>query len=64
MQAVVLPISEHHHEYAQGVQDVLEEAGFRVECDLRNEKIGYKIREAQLLSLIHICPAGSGPNPG
>ena len=48
VQAVVLPISEHHHEYAQGVQDVLEEAGFRVECDLRNEKIGYKIREAQL----------------
>ena len=48
VQAVVLPISEHHHEYAQGMQDVLEEAGFRVECDLRNEKIGYKIREAQL----------------
>ena len=48
VQAVVLPISEHHHEYAQGVQDVLEEAGFRVECDLRNEKIVYKIREAQL----------------
>ena len=48
VQAVVLPISEHHHEYAQGVQDVLEEAGFRVECDLRNEKVGYKIREAQL----------------
>ena len=48
VQAVVLPLSEHHHEYAQGVQDVLEEAGFRVECDLRNEKIGYKIREAQL----------------
>ena len=48
VQAVVLPISDHHHEYAQGVQDVLEEAGFRVECDLRNEKIGYKIREAQL----------------
>ena len=48
VQAVGLPISEHHHEYAQGVQDVLEEAGFRVECDLRNEKIGYKIREAQL----------------
>ena len=44
VQAVVLPISEPHHEYAQGVQDVLEEAGFRVECDLRNEKIGYKIR--------------------
>ena len=48
VQAVVLPISERHHEYAQKLQKELEEAGFRVECDLRNEKIGYKIREAQL----------------
>ena len=48
VQTVVLPISERHHEYAQKLQKELEEAGFRVECDLRNEKIGYKIREAQL----------------
>ena len=48
VQAVVLPISERHHEYAQKLQKELEEAGFRVECDLRNEKIGYKIREARL----------------
>ncbi len=48
VQAVVLPISERHHEYAQKLQKQLEEAGFRVECDLRNEKIGYKIREARL----------------
>ena len=48
VQAVILPISERHHAYAQQVQAQLEQAGFRVECDLRNEKIGYKIREAQL----------------
>ncbi len=48
VQAVILPISERHHAYAQQAQAQLEQAGFRVECDLRNEKIGYKIREAQL----------------
>ena len=48
VQAVVLPIAERHHEYAQKVQKQLEDAGLRVECDTRNEKIGYKIREAQL----------------
>ena len=48
VQAVVLPISERHHEYALALQEKLEKAGFRVECDIRNEKIGYKIREAQL----------------
>ena len=48
VQAVVLPISERHHQYALALQEKLEKAGFRVECDIRNEKIGYKIREAQL----------------
>ena len=45
---MVLPISERHHEYAKDLQEKLDKAGFRVECDTRNEKIGYKIREAQL----------------
>ncbi len=48
VQAVILPISERHHEYAQALKEKLEAAGLRVECDLRSEKIGYKIREAQL----------------
>ena len=48
VQVKILPIAERHHEYAQKLQKELEEAGFRVECDLRNEKIGYKIREARL----------------
>ena len=47
-QAKILPIAEAHHEYANKVAEQLRAAGIRVEVDLRNEKIGYKIREAQL----------------
>jgi threonyl-tRNA synthetase len=46
-QAIVLPLSERHLEAAKGVCDTLLKQGFRMEIDARNEKIGYKIREAQ-----------------
>lgn len=48
VQVKILPITDRTHEYAQEVADQLEAAGIRVEVDLRNEKLGYKIREAQL----------------
>jgi threonyl-tRNA synthetase len=48
VQVIVLPISEKHHEAAQAVYRRVYDAGIRVETDLRMEKIGYKIREAQL----------------
>jgi len=41
-------ILEKQHDYVAEVKKALEEKGVRVEADLRNEKIGYKIREAQL----------------
>jgi len=47
VQARVLPITDRHAEYARRVVDSLDEKGIRVELDARNEKIGYKIREAQ-----------------
>ena len=47
VQAIVMPISERHHEAAQAAYDQLNEAGIRVKLDKRAEKIGYKIREAQ-----------------
>ena len=47
-QVKVLPIGERHHAYAKELGDKLSAAGIRVEVDDRNEKIGYKIREAQL----------------
>ncbi len=51
VQIVVLNISEHQAEYAAKVADDLRAAGFRVEADLRNEKIAYKIREHSLQKL-------------
>ena len=48
VQVKILPIAEAHHEYAKNLEAELIKYGIRVETDLRNEKIGYKIREAQL----------------
>lgn len=51
VQAKLLPISEKHHAYAQQVHAQLQSAGIRAEIDLRNEKIGLKIREAELAKI-------------
>jgi len=51
VQAIVMNISEHQADYARTVAKSLREAGFRVESDLRNEKISYKIREHSLQKL-------------
>jgi len=48
VQIKIIPISERHHEAAQKVYDKIDEAGLRVELDDRSEKMGFKIREAQL----------------
>ena len=48
VQVKILTIVEKHHEYALNVQKDYRKENIRVEIDLRNEKIGYKIREAQL----------------
>src|SRR5215471_7303126 len=48
VQAVVMPISDRHLAYARATCDRLQAEGLRVELDERQEKIGYKIREAQL----------------
>lgn len=47
VQVKILPIADRHHDYTRALADRLEDAGIRVESDLRNEKIGYKIRQAQ-----------------
>jgi threonyl-tRNA synthetase len=46
-QARVLSISGSHEEYARKIRDRLKMGGFRAEMDIRNEKLGYKIREAR-----------------
>ena len=48
VQAKVLPIADRHFDYARKVYDALRVKGFRVEIDERNEKIGYKIRNAEM----------------
>jgi len=58
LQVVVLPISDRHLAYARGVRDRLEAAGLRVELDERQEKIGYKIREAQLQKVPYMLVTG------
>ena len=58
VQTVVMPISDRHRDYAVGVRDRLAAAGLRVELDDRQEKIGYKIREAQLQKIPYMLVTG------
>jgi len=58
VQVKILPIAEKHFEYAAKVQKLLEEKELRTELDLRNEKIGYKIREAQLEKIPYMLVIG------
>ena len=59
VQIKILPIStEKHADYAKKLADKLDELGFRVEVDDRNEKIGYKIREAQVQKIPYMLVIG------
>jgi len=58
VQAVVIPISERHHEYARQVMGRLAQANIRVEIDDRNEKMGYKIRAAQTQKIPYMLVVG------
>jgi threonyl-tRNA synthetase len=58
VQAVVLPISDRHLDYARQVHDRIAAAGLRVELDERHEKIGFKIREAQLQKVPYMLVTG------
>ncbi len=58
VQAVVCTITEKQSEYAQELVNEMRRAGIRAEADVRNEKIGYKIREATLQKVPYIVVAG------
>ena len=58
VQVKILPIADSHLEYANRVKEQLLEEGIRVEIDERNEKIGYKIREAQLQKIPYMLVIG------
>jgi threonyl-tRNA synthetase len=54
----VLPVSEKHAEYARAVERQLREARIRVERDDRNEKLGYRIRDAQVRKVPYTLVVG------
>ena len=58
-QATVLPISPTFADYAETVTEKLKAAGVRAELDARNEKIGYRIREAQLSKVPYMIVVGA-----
>ena len=58
VQVEILPIADAHNDYANEVKEKLEDVGIRVEVDDRNEKIGYKIREAQLQKIPYMLVLG------
>jgi threonyl-tRNA synthetase len=57
-QVRILPISEKHLDFAETIRKTLYDAGIRVELDTRSEKIGYKIREAQLRKIPYMLIVG------
>ena len=58
VQVILLPITDKHAKYAEKIAQQIEESGIRVEKDLRNEKIGFKIREAQIQKIPYMIVLG------
>ncbi|MCC6966370.1 MAG: threonine--tRNA ligase [Nitrospira sp.] len=58
VQAVVLTITDHQQEFAAKIVSTLKSHGYRVEADLRNEKIGFKIREAEKNKIPYMLVVG------
>src|SRR5690606_20581455 len=58
LQVRVLPIADRHADYGRRVLEALAAAGLRAELDERQEKIGYKIREAQLQKIPYMLVIG------
>ena len=58
VQAMIIPITDRQHEYARELEKKLAAAGIRVEADYRSEKMGYKIREAQLKKTPYMLVVG------
>jgi threonyl-tRNA synthetase len=58
VQAVILTITDDQHEYARKLEAALRKHGWRVESDLRNEKIGFKIREHTLQRIPYLLVVG------
>jgi len=58
VQVKILPITDKNSEYVLKLEKEMKQRGIRVETDIRNEKIGYKIREAQLARVPYMLVIG------
>ncbi len=58
VQVKVIPIADRHHDYAAQLEQRLTDEGLRVENDMRSEKMGFKIREAQLAKIPYMLVVG------
>lgn len=58
VQVILLPIADRHHPYAGEIKEKFEQESIRVELDHRNEKIGYKIREAEVQKIPYMIIIG------
>ncbi|NQU08741.1 MAG: threonine--tRNA ligase [Candidatus Abyssubacteria bacterium] len=58
VQVILLPVGEAHRDYAASLQEKLQSAGIRAEADMRDDKIGLKIREAQLQQIPYMLVVG------
>jgi threonyl-tRNA synthetase len=58
VQAMIIPISDRHHEYANRVLEQLKSAGTRAELDTRSERMNAKIRDAQLQKIPYMLVVG------
>ncbi len=59
VQAVILPVSSVHQPYAAQLKDTFKAAGIRIEADCREEKLGLKLREAQMKKIPYIFVIGN-----
>ncbi len=59
VQAIVLPLSEHFRDYGDQVVEKLKKAGLRAELDAKDEKLGYKIRQAELQKIPYMIVVGA-----
>ncbi len=57
-QAIILTITDAHNAFAEKARQELAAQGFRVDVDIRNEKLGFKVREAQMAKIPYILVAG------
>ncbi|MCD6309618.1 MAG: threonine--tRNA ligase, partial [Candidatus Eremiobacteraeota bacterium] len=58
IQVMMIPVTDKQVSYAENIQKILRDSGFRVEVDKRKEKVGFKIREAQMEKIPYMVIVG------